>query len=197
MHNEDISRDELLSICPIDFSVFDEQTRKEMFAVAYLKAKNELKMTEEEAKNYAISYVRRECMREQLFRDAPKQNISIKLLFMVPVLFFIVLIGLGILFKTKWLFYAPALLLMFIWVLMRWRSGFWTPLLYWFAGDRNRDLTYWQEFFLTKEVNIKMLINAVYDFAQPSPTGVIIRGFVIHHLLFWAIFCILAYFAWR
>jgi hypothetical protein len=76
MHNEDISKDELLSICPIDFSVFDEQTRKRMFAVAYLKAKNELKMTEEEAKTYAIRYVRRECMREQLFRDAPKQNIS-------------------------------------------------------------------------------------------------------------------------
>ncbi len=179
----------------IDFSVFDDKTRKEMFAACYVKAKR-LGMSEEEAGDYAANSVRRECMREQLFRDAPLQNKSIKFLFMIPLIVFLVLIFLGFILKTNWLFYAPAILLMFLWVLMRWRSAFWAPILYWFA-ESGEDMTNWIEYFKSGKVNIKILINACYDFAQHSPMRVIMGGFAIYHLLFWGIFGLLAYLAWR
>lgn len=194
--NQDISRDEFFNSCPIDFSVYHEHARKVMLATAYLKGKNELKMTEDESKDYAVKYVRRECMRKQLFRDAPIQNKSIRLLFGIPIAIFIILIALGLLLRTKWLFYVPALLLMFPWVLLRRSDGFWTPILYWFK-TKEQDTEDWRDFFLSGETNIKMLINACYNNAHPLPTGVILRSFILYHLIFWGTFTVLAYFAWQ
>lgn len=184
-----------------------DPTRAIAIAAAYLYAKEKLCLSEEQAKNFA----RTDLLRNKFFFEAFRlsHNYSVKFLYLVPILLFILFLILGFMLRTNWWFYAPALLFLSFWVNGRKWSNFWTPILYWFkpyldksqVAENDIDPTDWKSYFFLPyphgRANIKQMVNACFEEVQIFGHRYILRSLFGSHIIKVGAFAILAYIAWK
>lgn len=184
-----------------------DPSAKQRFAAIYLYAKEKLSLPEEEA----VKFARTEAMRDRFFFEAFRlqHNLSLKLLYLLPKLLFVIILVIGVLSKTNWWFFAPALVSLSFWVNARKWSSFWTPILYWFkryitkpvVAENDLDPTDWRSYLFLPyphgRANISQMINACYEEVRHFGFRLMIRSVLGVHVLYLGAFTILAYFAWK
>ncbi|MEW6456934.1 MAG: hypothetical protein AB1410_09525 [Acidobacteriota bacterium] len=183
-----------------------DPTVKWRLAAAYLYAKEKLKLSEEEARNFA----RTSALRDRFFFEAfrLRHNVGIELIYYVPVLILLIFLGLGFIIKTNWWLYSIGLLFLALWVNARKWSSFWTPFLYWFKpfvvrpviAEGDLDPTDWRSYYFLPyphgRANLKQLINACYEEVQESGIGFLARSILYPHAILLGAFLIISYYAW-
>lgn len=184
-----------------------DPSAKEAFAASYLYAKEKLSLPEDEA----VLFARTEAMRNRFFLEATqlRHNVSVRLLYFIPILLFLVFLIIGLASKTNWWFYIPALMTLAIWANTRKWVSFWIPLLYWIkpfvkkpiVAQNDIDPTDWRSYFSLPyphgRANISQMINACVEEVHFFGTRLIIRSVVSTHIFYLGAFTVLAYFAWR
>jgi len=184
-----------------------DPTVQQRFATSYLYAKEKLLLSKEEAENFA----RTEMLRDRFFWEAFRlpHNVSLRLLYFIPALVLLFLAVVGLMLKTNWWFYAPALVLLALWANSRKWSSFWIPILYCFkpfvkeikVAENDLNPSDWKSYFFLPHphgrANVKMMTNACYDEVCHFGPRVLIRSLLGTHGLFLGVFAILAYLSWR
>jgi hypothetical protein len=184
-----------------------DPTEQQRFATSYVYATKKLHLSKQEAENFA----RTEMLRDRFFGEAFRlpHNLSLRLLYFIPTLLLLFLVIVGLMLKTNWWFYGPALVPLALWRNSRKWSSFWIPILYWFkpfvkeikVAENDLNPGDWKSYYFLPHphgrANVKMMINASYEEVCHFGPGVLVRSLFGTHGLFLSVFAILAYFAWR
>lgn len=170
-------------------------------------ARDKLLLPEEEARNFARTHLIRNRFFFEAFRL--RHNLSLKALYLLPKLLFLTVLVIGLAVKTNWWFFAPALLVLALWVNCRKWSPFWIPFLYWFkpylknsvVAQDDIDPSDWRSYFFFPyphgRANISQMINACDEEVRIFGFPIIIRSILYSHVIYLSGFSILVYFAWK
>jgi hypothetical protein len=172
----------------------------------YLYFKEKLHLPEEEARRLA----REDALLDKFFFEAYRlpHNLSLRLIYSLPIVIVVIFIVLGLIIKTNWWFYSPGLLLLLFWSSSRKRITFWIPLLYWFNPIGNVpiskddiDPSDWRSYYFLPypcgRGNINQMIRASHEQVNLFGNRILVRSLLGTHIFFLGLFCILSFFAWH